>query len=245
MEEAAMAVTDREYVLLASERRNGRLPESSANITWQDGRITRADRRQALGAAGATVWLTGLPASGKSTIGAALEERLVKHGKFAYLLDGDNLRHGICGDLGFSSEDRARNVARAGELAGLFADAGAIAIVALISPSAEAREAVRERHAHCGLPVVEVHVATPLERCVARDPKGLYARCAAGQLTHLTGIDDPYEPPSHPDLRLGDEMSVPAAVEAVAGALERALSGRPVAPGSPTDLRPPRQGEKT
>jgi adenylyl-sulfate kinase len=221
------------------------LPESSTNITWQDSRITRADRWHELGAAGGTVWLTGLPASGKSTIGAALEERFVKHGKFAYLLDGDNLRHGICGDLGFSDEDRARNVARAGELARLFADAGAIAIVALISPFAAARDAVRERHAQCGLPFVEVHVATPLEVCVERDPKGLYARAAAGQLDHLTGIDDPYEPPSHPDLRLSDQMSVPAAVEAVAGALEAAISARLTAPGLPADLRPQRQGDRT
>jgi adenylyl-sulfate kinase len=196
-----------------------------------------------LGAAGATVWLTGLPASGKSTVGAALEEHLVTHGKFAYLLDGDNLRHGICGDLGFSNEDRARNVARAGELARLFADAGAIAIVALVSPFAQARAEVRDRHAECGLPFVEVHVATPLEVCVKRDPKGLYARAAAGQLAHLTGIDDPYEPPSDPDLRLSDQIPVPAAVEAVIGMLEAALTARSATPGLPTDLRP-RQGEK-
>jgi adenylyl-sulfate kinase len=232
-------------VPLTREHKNGRSPESSANITWQDGRITRADRWHSLGAAGATVWLTGLPASGKSTIGAALEERCVKNGKFAYLLDGDNLRHGICGDLGFSNEDRARNVARAGELARLFADAGAIAIVALISPFAQARESVRERHSQCGLPFVEVHVATPLKVCVERDPKGLYARAAAGQLDHLTGIDDPYEPPSHPDLRLSDQMSVAAAVEAVAGALQAAISARLEAPGLPADLRPQRQGDRT
>jgi adenylyl-sulfate kinase len=227
-------------VPLTSEHSNGRLPESSTNITWQDSRITRADRWHELDAAGATVWLTGLPASGKSTIGAALEERFVKHGKFAYLLDGDNLRHGICGDLGFSSEDRLRNVARAGELARLFADAGAIAIVALISPFAQARDAVRERHAQCGLPFIEVYVATPLDVCVERDPKGLYARAAAGQLDHLTGIDDPYEPPSHPELRLSDQMSVPAAVEAVVGVLEAAISARLTAPGLPADLRPQR-----
>jgi adenylyl-sulfate kinase len=230
-------------VSLASERSNGRSPESSANIIWQDSRITRAGRWHALATAGATVWLTGLPAAGKSTIGAALEEHLVLGGKLAYLLDGDNLRHGICADLGFSSEDRARNAARAGELARLFADAGAIAIVALISPFAQTREAVRERHEQCGLPFIEVHVATPLDVCIARDPKGLYARCAAGGLTHLTGIDDPYEPPTHPDLRLSDQMSVPEAVEAVAETLEAALSAASAASGVVTDLRPPQQGE--
>jgi adenylyl-sulfate kinase len=229
-------------VSVASNRSNGYSPESSANVTWQDRRITRADRRDVLGAAGATVWLTGLPASGKSTIGAALEEHLVREGRFAYLLDGDNLRHGICGDLGFSREDRARNVARAGELARLFADAGAIAIVALISPFAHTREDVRERHEHCGLPFIEVHVATPLEVCIARDPKGLYARCAAGELTHLTGVDDPYEPPADPEVRLTDQISVAEAVQAVARALAAGLCAQPTGPGVAPDLRPIQRG---
>jgi adenylyl-sulfate kinase len=229
-------------VSVASNRSNGHSPESSANVTWQDRRITRADRRDVLGAAGATVWLTGLPASGKSTIGAALEEHLVRDGRFAYLLDGDNLRHGICGDLGFSREDRARNVARAGELARLFADAGAIAIVALISPFAQTRDAVRERHEQCGLPFIEVHVATPLDVCIARDPKGLYARCAAGELTHFTGIDDPYEPPPDPELRLTDQMSVAEAVQAVAVTLATELSEQSTRQAIATDLRPIQRG---
>jgi adenylyl-sulfate kinase len=230
-------------VSLASQSTNGRSPELSANIIWQDSRITREARWQAIGSAGATVWLTGLPAAGKSTIGAALEERLVLGGKLAYLLDGDNLRHGICADLGFSREDRARNTERAGELARLFADAGAIAIVALISPFAQTREAVRERHEQYGLPFIEVHVATPLDVCIARDPKGLYAQCAAGRLAHLTGIDDPYESPTHPDLRLSDQLSVGEAVEAVAGTLETALTAASGAGGVATDLRPQQQGD--
>ena len=168
---------------------------------------------------GATVWLTGLPASGKSTIGAATEERLVARGRFAYLLDGDNLRHGISGDLGFSAADRDLNVWRTGELARLFADAGAIAIVALVSPFADARHAVRQLHARSGLRFIEVYVNTPLEVCVARDPKGLYAQAQAGELRGLTGIDDPYEPPTRPDLRLGADVAVPAAVNAVLGLL--------------------------
>ncbi len=189
--------------------------DSSPNVTWQDGRISREQRWRALGASGATIWLTGLPASGKSTIGAALEERLVAAGRLSYLLDGDNLRHGICGDLGFEAADRARNVARVGEVARLFADAGAIAIVAVVSPFAAARQAVRERHIECGLPFFEIHVATPLEVCVERDPKGLYARAQAGELKGLTGVDDPYEAPCQPDLRITDAVAVPAAVDAL------------------------------
>ena len=124
--------------------------DCSPNVTWQEGRLSRERRWQALDARGATVWLTGLPGAGKSTIGAAVEERLVERHRPAYLLDGDNLRHGICGDLGFSGADRETNVRRVGELAQLFADAGLIAIVALISPFAAARGAVRQRHAQAG-----------------------------------------------------------------------------------------------
>jgi adenylyl-sulfate kinase len=189
--------------------------DSSPNVTWQDGRLSREQRWRALGTSGATVWLTGLPASGKSTIGAALEERLIASGRPAYLLDGDNLRHGICGDLGFEADDRERNINRVGELASLFADSGAIAIVAVVSPFAAARETVRARHARCGLRFIEVHVDTPLEVCVARDPKGLYARARAGELKGLTGVDDPYEPPRQPDVRMNDAVSVPAAVDAL------------------------------
>ena len=189
--------------------------ERSSNVTWQQGNISRAQRWQSLRARGATVWLTGLPASGKSTIGAGLEERLVSAGRFAYLLDGDNLRHGICGDLGFSESDRAANMVRVGELARLFADAGAIAIVALVSPVDSARVEVRERHERCGLRFVEVFVDTPLEVCKARDPKSLYSRAQAGEIHGFTGVDAPYEPPSRADLTLTDGMSVPRAVAAV------------------------------
>jgi adenylyl-sulfate kinase len=189
--------------------------EHSSNVTWQDGNLSRAQRWQSLGLRGATVWLTGLPASGKSTIGAALEERLVRSGHFAYLLDGDNMRHGLCADLGFSDADRAQNISRVGELARLFADAGALAIVALVSPMDAARCAVRESHARCGLRFIEVFVDTPLEVCMARDPKALYAKARAGQIHGFTGIDAPYEPPSRPDLTLPPELEVPAAVCAV------------------------------
>ncbi len=189
--------------------------ERSSNVTWQKGNLSRAQRWQSLGVRGATVWLTGLPASGKSTVGAALEERLVSGGRFAYLLDGDNMRHGLCADLGFSDADRAQNVSRVGELARLFADAGAIAIVALVSPMDAARCAVRDSHARCGLPFLEVFVDTPLEVCMARDPKALYAKARAGEIHGFTGVDGPYEPPCRPDLRLTPELELAAAVGSV------------------------------
>jgi bifunctional enzyme CysN/CysC len=176
--------------------------------------------------------LTGLPSSGKSTLGAAIEERLVAEGVHAYLLDGDNLRHGISSDLGFSREDRERNVLRVGELATLFADSGAVAVVALVSPYVATRQQVRERHERAGLAFIEVFVNTPLWVCVERDPKGLYARALSGELQGFTGVDDPYEPPGHAELALTPEPPVPAAVEAV---LER-LQTRGILAGAP-DLR--------
>jgi adenylyl-sulfate kinase len=187
----------------------------SDNVTWQETNVSRSWRWRALDAVGATVWLTGLPASGKSTLGAALEERLVLTGRFAYLLDGDNLRHGICGDLGFDEADRTRNILRVGELARLFADAGAIAIVALVSPLASARQEVRARHEADGLPFIEVFLDTPLAECAARDPKHLYARARAGELDDLTGVDQPYEPPVDPEVTVAPGTDVTTAVESV------------------------------
>jgi adenylyl-sulfate kinase len=189
--------------------------DTSPNVTWQDGALSREQRWQALDARGATIWITGLPSSGKSTVGAAVEERLVEQGRSAYLLDGDNLRCGICGDLGFSREDREANVGRVGELARLFADSGAIAVVALVSPYERTRRQVRERHRRDGLPFFEVFVDTPVALCAERDPKGLYARARAGNLDGFTGVDDPYQPPQRPDLRLTPKLAVPAAVDAV------------------------------
>ncbi|HTB50123.1 MAG TPA: adenylyl-sulfate kinase [Solirubrobacteraceae bacterium] len=184
-------------------------------MTWQDGTLSRERRWHALDARGATVWITGLPSSGKSTLGAALEERLVEQGRGAYLLDGDNLRCGICGDLGFERTDREANVHRVGELARLFADSGAVAIVAVVSPYEHTRRQVRERHEQDGLPFFEVFLDTPLNLCAERDPKGLYARAIAGELDGFTGIDDPYERPLRAELQLTPELAVPAAVNAV------------------------------
>jgi bifunctional enzyme CysN/CysC len=176
--------------------------ERSANVTWQPGRLTRDRRWSALGRRGATVWLTGLPASGKSTIAGALEERLVEAGVPAYRLDGDNLRHGLNQNLGFDPADRAENVRRTAHAARLLADAGTIAIVSLVSPYAADRATARAVHEQEGIDFLEVFVDTPLDECERRDPKGLYARARAGELEGMTGVDDPYEAPAAPDIVL-------------------------------------------
>lgn len=201
----------------------GRIAATSENVTWDEGSLNRAQRWETLGQHGATVWLTGLPASGKSTIAARVEKRLVDAGRFAYRLDGDNLRHGICGDLGFTREDRIENVWRVGQVARLFADAGAIALVSLVSPYAGCRNRVRELHERDGLAFVEVFVDTPPVVCETRDPKGLYAKAQAGELAGLTGVDDPYEPPPAPELVLTPSLCVEDAADAVLGAIEARL----------------------
>ena len=176
--------------------------ERSDNVMWHAHAVTREQRAGAVLGAGATVWITGLPASGKSTLAVALEQALVERGTAAYLLDGDNLRHGLNGDLGFSATDRAENVRRTAEVARLLADAGMVAIASLVSPYAAGRAQARAMHERDGLRFVEVYVNTPLEECERRDPKGLYAKARSGELTGFTGIDDPYEPPEHPELEL-------------------------------------------
>jgi adenylyl-sulfate kinase len=190
----------------------------SPGVTWQAG-LARQERWEALGQRGATAWLTGLPSCGKSTVAAAVEQLLVAQGRTAYTLDGDNLRHGLNGDLGFSPEDRAENVRRAAQVARLFADAGAVALVSLVSPYAEDRRRARELHERDGLPFLEVFVNTPLEECERRDTKGLYALARSGQLSGFTGIDDPYEPPESPDLELGPDQTVGEAARAIMAAL--------------------------
>ncbi|MBI1844955.1 MAG: adenylyl-sulfate kinase [Actinobacteria bacterium] len=172
------------------------------NITWHHSELSREQRWQALGLRGATVWLTGLSGSGKSTVAVALESRLVAEGRAAYLLDGDNIRHGLNADLGFSDADRAENVRRNGEIARLMADAGMVAIVPVISPFREGRDRVRRMHEVAGLRFVEVFLDTSLAECEQRDPKGLYAKARSGELSGMTGIDSPYEPPTNPELVL-------------------------------------------
>jgi adenylyl-sulfate kinase len=191
----------------------------SANVIWQEATVDRARRWQALGQQGATVWFTGLPGAGKTTIATAVEARLIDAGRCAYRLDGDNLRHGMCSDLGFSKSDRETNVGRVGEMARLFADAGTVALVALVSPYTDCREKVRALHEHDGLLFMEVFVNTPAEECARRDPKGLYARARNGELSGLTGVDAPYEPPRAPELELTPEMDVEQAASAVLSVL--------------------------
>jgi adenylyl-sulfate kinase len=174
----------------------------SEHITWQEGLLDRARRWELLGANGAVVWFTGLSGSGKSTVAALVERQLVESGRTAAVLDGDNVRHGLCADLGFDEADRTENVRRVTEVAILFAEAGVVALVPLISPYRAGREAARAQVEEHGLRFVEVFVDTPLEECERRDPKGLYAKARAGEITGFTGVDDPYEPPIDAELRL-------------------------------------------
>ena len=174
----------------------------SPNVVRHTGKVTREERGRHLDVRGATVLFTGLSGSGKSTLAAAVEEQLVKRGQPAFMLDGDNLRHGLCSDLGFSDADRAENLRRAGEVARMFAEAGTVALLSLIAPCAEERRKLRERHADDGLPFVEVFVNTPIEICEQRDPKGLYARARAGGIADFTGIGSGYEAPRHAEMEL-------------------------------------------
>jgi len=170
----------------------------SENIQRQEYPVTRVDREKNNGHRGVVVWFTGLSGAGKSTISAAVEQELAKRGLHTYSLDGDNIRFGLCQDLGFSADDRAENIRRIGEVAALMLDAGLIVLSAFISPAREHRDAVRKR-----LPdgcFIEVYVATSLEACEARDVKGLYAKARAGEIKGFTGIGDPYEAPENAEL---------------------------------------------
>lgn len=168
----------------------------------QPGLVTRGERWRATNTSGMTVWLTGLSGAGKSTVSSAVERELVRRGRMTFVLDGDNLRHGLNADLGFSESDRAENVRRTAEVAKLMADAGVTVLVALISPFRDGRDAARRIHEDAGLRFLEVFVDTPLDECERRDPKGLYERARRGEIPAMTGIDSPYEAPQHPDLHL-------------------------------------------
>jgi bifunctional enzyme CysN/CysC len=177
--------------------------ERSPNVRWQGTRMTRERRWQSLGHGGATLWFTGLPGAGKSTVAAAVEERLLQAGQPAFLLDGDNLRHGLNGDLGFDEVARTENVRRTAHVARLLAESGTVALVSLVSPYAADREAAAALHAADDLGFLEIFVDAPLELCEERDPKGLYARARSGELAGMTGVGAPYEAPAEPDLVLG------------------------------------------
>ena len=179
--------------------------ERSPNVRWQGTRMTRERRWQSLGHGGATLWFTGLPGAGKSTVAAAVEERLLELGQPALLLDGDNLRHGLNGDLGFDEHARRENVRRTAHVARLLAEAGTIALVSLVSPYKADRETAASLHEADDLAFMEIFVDAPLELCEQRDPKGLYARARAGELAGLTGVGAPYEAPADPALVLGSD----------------------------------------
>jgi adenylylsulfate kinase len=180
----------------------------ATNVTWHHGEINRDQREKMLGQKGAVLWMTGLSASGKSTIAVELERRLIEAGRLAYRLDGDNIRHGLNKNLGFSAEDRAENIRRIGEVAKLFADAGVIAITSFISPYQRDRDAVRAMLSPGEF--VEVYVKVSLAAAEGRDPKGLYKKARAGQIKGFTGIDDPYEAPPNPEIVLDTESLSPA-----------------------------------
>jgi adenylyl-sulfate kinase len=176
--------------------------------------VTSVQRNARNGHVGGIVWLTGLSASGKSTIATELERELFNLGRHVYILDGDNIRHGLCSDLGFSPEDRKENIRRVGEAAKLFADAGIICVTAFISPYRSDRDLVRQMVAP-GV-FIEVFVNAPLEVCEARDPKGLYAKARAHQIAEFTGVSAPYESPSAPEIELRtDQQSVAESVDRI------------------------------
>ncbi len=186
---------------------------TSSNISWTEGEITREARARHFGHRGAVIWLTGLSGAGKSTLAVRLEQALFRRGISAFILDGDNLRHGLCSNLGFSPGDRAENVRRAGEAARLMAEAGMVVITALISPFREERQKVREICGSAAVPFAEIYVNAPLAICEQRDPKSLYQRARRGEIKGFTGIDSPYEPPLRPELEVRtDEMTVDAAL---------------------------------
>lgn len=192
----------------------------SKNIVWSHGHITREHRRELLGHGAGTVWFTGLSGSGKSTIATAVERVLCEQGTLAYVLDGDNIRHGLNANLGFSPEDRTENIRRIGEVAKLFNDAGVIVLTAFISPYRADRDAVR-----ANLPegeFVEVLVDCPLEVCEERDVKGLYEKARAGKIPEFTGVSAPYEAPERPELVLPThELDLEACVGRVLDELEK------------------------
>ncbi|MGI9590161.1 MAG: adenylyl-sulfate kinase [Myxococcota bacterium] len=193
--------------------------QKSTNITWHEGQVERADRERLLGQRGVTVWLTGLSGSGKSTVAVGAEKALVERGHHAFVLDGDNVRHGLNSNLGFSPEDRTENIRRIGEVAKLFTQAGSIVLTSFISPYRADRDAVR------GImdkgDFIEVLVDASLETCEGRDVKGLYKKARAGEIPEFTGISAPYEAPEHPELLLDtNTQSVEESVAALIRYLE-------------------------
>ncbi|KAJ3269441.1 Adenylyl-sulfate kinase [Terramyces sp. JEL0728] len=188
----------------------------STNITWHQGAFTRQEREGLTGQKGLTIWFTGLSASGKSTVAAALEQHLLNKKINAYRLDGDNIRFGLNKNLGFSPEDRTENIRRISEVAKLFADSTSIALTSFISPYKQDRDQARQLHKEAGIPFLEVFIDIPLEVAEQRDPKGLYKKARAGEIKGFTGIDAPYEAPEKPEIHIrNDLVTVEGAVELI------------------------------
>ena len=179
----------------------------ATNIVWHEGHVSRQERESLLDQRGVMVWLTGLPSSGKSTIAFTAEHALVARGRLAYVLDGDNIRHGLNKNLGFSADDRGENIRRIGEVGKLFVDCGAVTLTSFVSPYRADRDAVRDLMEDGEF--LEVFVDTPVEICEQRDPKGLYAKARAGEIPNFTGISDPYESPENPELVIKTASSTP------------------------------------
>jgi adenylylsulfate kinase len=193
--------------------------QKATNIKWHHGKITKEDRVKLLNQKGVTIWLTGLSGSGKSTIAVELEHALIENRHQAYILDGDNIRHGLNKNLGFSPEDRTENIRRIGEVAKLFTEAGIITITAFISPYREDRDAVRELLDDGEF--IEVYVKCPLDVCEERDTKGLYKKARAGEVNDFTGISAPYEEPLNPELTIdSSKLTVEESTRAVLNYLE-------------------------
>lgn len=193
--------------------------QKATNIKWHHGKITKDDRIKLMRQKGVTIWLTGLSGSGKSTIAVELEHALLENKHLAYILDGDNIRHGLNKNLGFSPEDRTENIRRIGEVAKLFTDANMIAITAFISPYRQDRDNVRKLLQNGEF--VEVYIKCPLEVCEQRDTKGLYKKARAGEVKEFTGISAPYEEPLNPELTIDtSKMTVDESTRAVLNFLE-------------------------
>ena len=197
--------------------------QKATNIVWHEGAVTREDRQKLTGHRGCTVWLTGLSGSGKSTIAVQLEKELLSHGVRAYILDGDNIRHGLNKNLGFSPADRTENIRRIGEVAKLFTDAGVIVFSSFISPYRADRDQVRSIMADGDF--IEVHVDCPVETCEQRDVKGLYKKARAGEIPEFTGISAPYEEPLKPELlvKTGEQSVAESTAQILACLRERGI----------------------
>ncbi len=209
----------------------------SKNVFWQRNPVSREDRERRRGHRGCVLWFTGLSASGKSTLAMHVEQRLFEEGYFTYVLDGDNVRQGLSADLTFSPEDRTENIRRIGEVAKLFAEAGAIVATAFISPYRRDRDRVRQLMSR-EEDFIEVHVSCPIEECERRDPKGLYRRARAGEIRDFTGIDAPYEPPEAAELVIETQgREVEECVEEIVSFLRQRSYIRPEPASRPSAAR--------